>query len=128
MAKDASDKLTTDLLVEKRPVGRPPKPGALSNSERQAAFRQRQRVVQPTSDRDAEYRLKCFEEAYVAEIKRLHEEIKRLRHALEQAETGWPEVLQKSCEAHLQEEIWRLKHSQLARIIRSAGLDLPVGH
>jgi len=128
MAKDSSDKVTLDLLEVKRPVGRPLKEGALSNSERQAAYRQRQRLSQPASDPDAEYRLQCFTQAYGAEIERLHSELNRLRHALEQAETGWPEVLQKSCKAHLQEEIWRLKHAQLVRIIRSAGLDLPEGH
>lgn len=40
-ANDKSAKLTPDLLTKKRPRGRPPKPDALTNSQRQARYRKR---------------------------------------------------------------------------------------
>lgn len=42
--KDVADKQTPDLLNGKRPVGRPPKPDALTPAEKQKRYRDRKRA------------------------------------------------------------------------------------
>jgi len=42
--KDVADKRTPDLLNGKRPVGRPPKPDALTKAEKQKRYRDRKRA------------------------------------------------------------------------------------
>lgn len=42
--KDAKDNATTELLLAKRSVGRPPKPDALTPAQKQKAYRDRKRA------------------------------------------------------------------------------------
>lgn len=42
--KDVADKQTPDILTGKRPVGRPPKPDALTPAEKQKRYRDRKRA------------------------------------------------------------------------------------
>lgn len=48
--KDVADKQTPDILTGKRPVGRPPKPDALTAAEKQKRYRDRKRAEKQAAE------------------------------------------------------------------------------
>ena len=51
--KDIADKHTKDLLSGKRPVGRPPEPGTLTNAQKQKNYRDRLRAAKAAAEAEA---------------------------------------------------------------------------
>lgn len=111
--------------------GRPKTGNALSNADKQKAYRlrQKQKPRKLSTDRSEVQRVATeLEQLYLGEITKLHADIAHLRHALEEASSGWPEVQDRMCKFSLEAKVWRLKYQQAIRIIREARLPLPDNH
>lgn len=105
--------------------GRPPSGNALSNAEKQKAYRLRLKQKPPSKPNvDASY-VREIHDCYGRALDDCHLQIKNLRDRLEQASAGWPQVQDEISETARQANVWKLKCDQLERIIRRAGLDLP---
>lgn len=105
--------------------GRPPSGNALSNAEKQRAYRLRLKDKPAPKSASSADHVREIHDCYGRALDDLHLQIRSLREQLERASTGWPAVQDQISETSRQANVWKLKCDQLERIIRRAGLDLP---
>lgn len=105
--------------------GRPSSGNALSNAEKQKAYRLRLKKKPPSKPSVDANHVREIHDCYGRALDDCHLQIKNLREQLAQASSGWPRVQDEISRTARQAHVWKLKCDQLERIIRRAGLDLP---
>lgn len=105
--------------------GRPPSGNALSNAEKQKAYRLRLKQKPRSKSLPSPDQLREIHDCYGRALDDCHLQIRSLRDQLQQASTGWPSVQDEISATARHANVWKLKCDQLERIIRRAGLDLP---
>ena len=88
MADKRDISLSGSLVTEKRPRGRPRKPDALTNAQRQAAYRARRKAVEP-ADQSVTV-TKNQPDALVLECARLREALAQAQHTLAETARAQP--------------------------------------